>query len=117
MICAHSIRGVPSATETRFDRMVEWVISRMRRAYAASLTVLLEHRVLMLIVMAATIALTVDLYIKTPKVFFPQDATGLIFTSTRASPDISYQPMVEMQTRVPDIILDDPAVYATRSSV
>ena len=28
MICAHYIRAVPSATETRFDRMVEWVISR-----------------------------------------------------------------------------------------
>src|SRR3954466_12137981 len=117
MICAHYIRSVPSATETRFDRMVEWVISRLRRAYGASLTVLLEHRVLTLIVMAATIALTVDLYIKTPKGFFPQDDTGLIFTSTRASPDISYQAMVEMQTRVRDIILDDPAVYAAGSSV
>src|ERR1051325_9739909 len=117
MICAHFIRAVPSATETRFDRAVEWAISRMRRAYAASLTVLLEHRVLMLIVMAATIGLTVDLYIKTPKGFFPQDDTGLIFTSTRASPDISYQAMVEMQTRVRDIILDDPAVYAAGSSV
>jgi len=117
MICAHYIRSVPSASETRFDRIVEWVISRMRRAYAASLTVLLEHHVLMLIVMAATIALTVDLYIKTPKGFFPQDDTGLIFTSTRASPDISYRAMVEMQTRVRDIILDDPAVYAAGSSV
>jgi multidrug efflux pump len=117
MICAHYIRSVPSTTETRFDRMVEWVISRMRRAYGASLTVLLEHRVLMLIVMIATIALTVDLYIKTPKGFFPQDDTGLIFTSTRASPDISFQAMVDMQTRVRDIILDDPAVYAAGSSV
>jgi multidrug efflux pump len=117
MICAHFIRSVPSTTETRFDRMVEWVISRMRRAYAASLTVLLEHRVLMLVVMAATIALTVDLYIKTPKGFFPQDDTGLIFTSTRASPDISFRAMVDMQTRVRDIILDDPAVYAAGSSV
>ena len=117
MICAHFIRAVPSATETRFDRIVEWVISRMRRAYAASLTVLLEHRILMLVVMAATIGLTVDLYIKTPKGFFPQDDTGLIFTSTRASPDISFQAMVDMQTRVRDIILDDPAVYAAGSSV
>jgi multidrug efflux pump len=117
MICAHYIRSVPSATETRFDRAVEWVISGMRRGYAASLTVLLEHRVLMLVVMIATIALTVDLYIKTPKGFFPQDDSGLIFTSTRASPDISFRAMVEMQTRVRDIILDDPAVYAAGSSV
>src|SRR5436190_2295798 len=117
MICAHYIRSVPSATETRFDRTVEWVISRLRRGYGASLTVLLEHRVLMLVVMIATIALTVDLYIKTPKGFFPQDDTGLIFTSTRASPDISFQAMVDMQTRVRDIILADPAVSGVGSSV
>ena len=117
MICAHYIRSVPSATETRFDRMVEWVISGLRRGYGASLTVLLEHRVLMLVVMIATIALTVDLYIKTPKGFFPQDDSGLIFTSTRASPDISFRAMVEMQTRVRDIILDDPAVAGVGSSV
>jgi hydrophobe/amphiphile efflux-1 (HAE1) family protein len=117
MICAHYIRSVPSRTETRFDRLVEWVLSRVTRAYAASLSVLLEHRVLMLVVMAATIGLTVDLYIKTPKGFFPQDDTGLIFTSTRASPDISYQAMVDMQTKVRDIVLDDPAVSGVGSSV
>ena len=69
----------------------------MIRGYGASLRVLLEHRVLMLIVMAATIALTVDLYIKTPKGYFPQDDTGLIFSSHPAAPDISYRAMVDMQ--------------------
>jgi len=117
MICAHYIRSVPSRTETRFDRIVEWVLSRLTLAYGASLRVLLEHRVLMMIVFLATIALTVDLYIKTPKGFFPQDDSGLIFTSTRASPDISFRAMVEMQTRVRDIILDDPAVAGVGSSV
>jgi multidrug efflux pump len=117
MICAHYIRSVPSRTETRFDRIVEWVLSRLTRAYGVSLSVLLEHRVLMLVVMAATIGLTVDLYIKTPKGFFPQDDTGLIFTSTRAAPDISYQAMVDMQLKALDIILADPAVQGVGSSV
>ena len=117
MICAHYIRAVPSRTERRFDRAVEWVLSRMIRGYGASLRVLLEHRVLMLVVMAATIALTVDLYIKTPKGYFPQDDTGLIFTSTRAAPDISYRAMVDMQLKALDIILADPAVAGVGSSV
>jgi multidrug efflux pump len=117
MICAHYVRSVPSTTATRFDRTVEWVLSRMLRAYGTSLRVLLEHRVLMLVVMAATIALTADLYIKTPKGFFPQDDTGLLFTSTRASPDISYQAMVALQTRALDIVLADPAVGGVGSSV
>ena len=117
MICAHYVRSVPSTTATRFDRAVEWVLSRMLRAYGTSLSVLLEHRVLMLVVMAATIALTADLYIKTPKGFFPQDDTGLLFTSTRASPDISYQAMVDLQKRALDIVLADPAVGGVGSSV
>jgi multidrug efflux pump len=71
----------------------------------------------MLVVMAATIALTVDLYIKTPKGYFPQDDTGLIFTSTRAAPDISYRAMVDMQLKALDIILADPAVAGVGSSV
>jgi multidrug efflux pump len=117
MICAHFIRRVTSSTETRFDRAVEWVLSRMTRAYGASLHVLLEHRVLMLVVMAATIALTADLYIKTPKGFFPADDTGLLFTSTRASPDISFQAMVDLQKRALQIVLADPAVAGVGSSV
>ena len=117
MICAHYIHEVPSRTETRFDRLVEWVLSRLTRAYGASLSILLEHRVLMLVVMAATVGLTVDLYIKMPKGFFPQDDTGLIFTSTRASPDISYQAMVDMQLKALDIVLADPAVDGVGSSV
>ena len=55
----------------------------------------LRHRVLTLLVMAATIALTVMLYVKTPKGYFPQDDTGLIFGGTRASPEISFEAMAE----------------------
>ena len=74
----------------------------MMRAYARDAsTVVLRHRVLMMVVMLATIAVTVDLYIKTPKGFFPQDDTGLIFGCTQASPDISFKTMVELQQQAP----------------
>ena len=71
----------------------------------------------MMMVMVATIAITVDFYIKTPKGYFPQDDTGLVFGSTRASPDISFRAMSILQQRVTAIILDDPAVEAVGSSV
>src|SRR4051812_45073245 len=117
MICAHYIRSVPSRTETRFDRIVEWVLSRLTRAYGSSLSVLLEHRVLMMVVFAATIALTVDLYIKSPKGFFPQDDTGLISPRTRAGPDISLRPMGYLRPRAFNLVLPDPAVAGVGSSV
>ena len=55
----------------------------MVRGYMRTLTAVLHHRLLMGVVMLATIAVTVNLYIKTPKGYFPQDDTGLVFGSTR----------------------------------
>ena len=117
MICAHRIRSIPSPNATRFDRVVEAVLGRMIKIYGASLNVLLHHRILMLFVMGATIALTVDLYIKAPKGLLPSDDSGFIFTSTRASADISYQAMIDNQLKAMDIILADPAVATLGSSV
>jgi len=68
-------------------------------------------------VFAATVALTVDLYIKTPKGYFPQDDTGLVFGGTRASTDISFPAMVALQQQAVELVLADPAVAAVGSSV
>ncbi len=116
MICAHYIREVPT-TRSRFDRVVEGFLERLVNAYASTLTVALRHRTIMMMVMAATIALTAALYVKTPKGFFPQDDTGLVFGGTRASTDISYKTMVELQRQVVDIVQNDPAVFGVGSSV
>ena len=86
-------------------------------AYATSLDVVLRHRFLTLLVFLATIALTAGLYVKTPKGFFPQDDTGLIFGGTRAAPDISFEAMKELQQRATRIVLSDPAVAYVGSSV
>ena len=116
MICAHYIREVPT-TRGRFDRIVEGFLDWLVRAYASTLAIALRHRTITMLVMLATVALTVDLYIKTPKGFFPQDDTGLVFGGTRASTDISYKTMVELQRRVVAIVKDDPAVFGVGSSV
>jgi multidrug efflux pump len=117
MICAHFIREVPNRSATLFDRIVEGILDGVLKAYAASLRVVLRYRALVLIVFAATIALTVDLYIKTPKGYFPQDDTGLVYGGTSASTDISFPAMVELQQRAVDLVLADPAVAAVGSSV
>ena len=118
MICAHFVRAPPSpdATAARSHRRSAYC-RRMIAAYAVSLGFVLRHRILTMLVFLATIALTVDLYIKTPKGYFPQDDTGLIFGGTRASPDISFEAMKELQQRVTEIVLSDPAVAAIGSSV
>jgi multidrug efflux pump len=117
MICAHFVRAAPSRNATRLDRVVEAVMGWMVAGYMRTLNAVLHHRLLMGIVMLATIAVTVNLYIKTPKGYFPQDDTGLVFASTRASPDISYDAMLKRQRQALDIVLADPAVAAVGSSV
>ena len=117
MICAHFVRAGPSPDATRLDRVVEAVMGWMVAGYMRTLNAVLHHRLLMGVVMLATIAVTVNLYIKTPKGYFPQDDTGLVFASTRASPDISYDAMVKRQRQALDIVLADPAVAGVGSSV
>jgi multidrug efflux pump len=117
MICAHFVKAAPSPNATWLDRAVERTLTRSVAAYARSLDVVLRHRALTLVVFVATIALTVGLYIHTPKGFFPQDDTGLIFGGTRASPDISFEAMKDLQQRATKIVLSDPAVAYVGSSV
>jgi hydrophobe/amphiphile efflux-1 (HAE1) family protein len=117
MICAHFIKSVPSANATRLDRVVEALFGWMVRGYMRTLAVALRHPVIMLLVTLLTVALTVNLYVKTPKGYFPQDDTGLIFGSTRASPDISFEAMNKLQTEALERILADAAVANVGSSV
>ena len=117
MICAHFVRAAPSPNATRLDRIVETIMGWMVAGYMRTLNAVLHHRLLMGLVMLATIAVTVNLYIKTPKGYFPQDDTGLVFGSTRASSDISYDAMLKLQRQALDIVLADPAVAAVGSSV
>jgi multidrug efflux pump len=110
MICAHYIKAVTSDTATWFDRVVEGTLSRMVAFYASTLRVVLDFPLMTLVVFFATIALTVTLYIKTPKGYFPVDDSGFVIGSTRASPDISFQSMLGLQQQLADIVMADPAV-------
>jgi hydrophobe/amphiphile efflux-1 (HAE1) family protein len=117
MICAYFVRSAPSRDATWLDRRVEGVLSRMIRFYDHTLAFTLEHRALAMMVFLATIALTVGLFIKTPKGYFPQDDTGLIFGGTQASTDISYEAMEQIQQKAMDVVQADPAVAGLGSSV
>ncbi len=110
MICAHYIKEATSHNATWFDRIVEGGLSRMVAFYTRTLRVALGFPFLTLLVFFATIALTVTLYIKTPKGYFPVDDSGFVFGATRASADISFQSMLGLQQQLADIVIADPAV-------
>ncbi|HEX2633122.1 MAG TPA: efflux RND transporter permease subunit [Bradyrhizobium sp.] len=110
MICAHYIKAATSDSATWFDRVVEGTLLRMVAFYASTLRVVLDFPLMTLVVFFATIALTVTLYIKTPKGYFPVDDSGFVIGSTRASADISFQSMLGLQQQLADIVMADPAV-------
>ena len=82
MICAHFVRAgaEPRRHPPRPHRRGRHGLDGCAATCARSRPSL-RHRLLMTFVMLATIAVTVNLYIKTPKGYFPQDDTGLVFGS------------------------------------
>ena len=117
MICAHYIKETLSDRASWFDRIVEGSLSGMVRFYAWTLRGVLVYPFLTLMVFFATIALTVTLYIKVPKGYFPTDDSGFIIGATRASADISFQSMLSLQQRLADIVMADPAVAGIGSTI
>jgi multidrug efflux pump len=117
MICAHFVREPPSPDATRFDRLVEGLLRWMIAGYDRTLAVVLRHRVLTLIAWALTVALTVFLFTKVPRSDFPEDDTGLIFGSTEAATDVSYDTMRRLQLQAAEVVMADPAVAGIGSFI
>jgi hydrophobe/amphiphile efflux-1 (HAE1) family protein len=117
MICGRFMRRNHETKPRWYDRAIEGALSRLTQAYTRTLRVGLRHPWLMLLVTLATVALTVELFRTTPKGYFPQDDTGLLFGFTEASPDISFPAMAELQQKAGDIVVSDPAVAGVSSFV
>jgi hydrophobe/amphiphile efflux-1 (HAE1) family protein len=115
MICAHFLHETPR--RGWFDRLVEDALAAMIRRYGTSLRFVLRHQILVLVTLVATVALTVYMYIHTPKGFFPPDDSGFVGAYAAASQDISFQQMIVLQQRAAEIVQADPAVAAVGSSV
>ena len=117
MICARFVRKPLSPDGTWLDRAVERVLGAMVRFYGRSLGAVLGHRALTLLTMAAIMAITVMLYVRTPKGFFPLDDTGLIYGGTQASTEVSFSAMYDLQQKAEAVVRADPAVVNVGSSI
>jgi multidrug efflux pump len=116
MLCAKLLKHVPRSEEREargsghwFALPVEW--------YGRRLTWVLEHQTLTLWIAAATLVLTVILYILIPKGFFPDQDTGLIQGVSEAAESISYAGMADRQQALAAAILKDPDVVGLSSFI
>jgi len=77
----------------------------------------LQHQTATLLVAAATLVLTVLLYIFISKGFFPVQDTGIIQGISEASQSVSFPAMAEKQKQLSHMILQDPAVESLSSFI
>ena len=99
----------PSARSALLDRLIA--------AYGRSLDRVLDHQGLMLLVMLATLGLTVWLYLLVPKGFFPVQDSGVIQVVTQAPGTISFEAMKKQQEAVARQLLEDPDVASLSSFI
>ena len=99
----------PSARPALLDRLIA--------AYGRSLDRVLDHQGLMLLVMLATLGLTVWLYLLVPKGFFPVQDSGVIQVVTQAPGTISFEAMKKQQEAAARQLLEDPDVASLSSFI
>ena len=110
MMCARLLRPHVPEKSNRVARASGWAYDRLRRGYEASLAWSLRHPLLVMLVLAGTIALNFYLYSVVPKGFFPQQDTGRLIGSVRADQGTSFQAMRQKVADAVALVKTDAAV-------
>ncbi|WP_338862157.1 efflux RND transporter permease subunit [Mycetohabitans rhizoxinica] len=111
MLCARLLGPTPDVRgEGRLARWLEAGFARLQRGYEHSLGWALDHALLVLAVLVATIGLNVYLYTIVPKGFFPQQDTGRLVGGILADQSTSFQSMRVKFSQMMDIVKRNPAV-------
>jgi hydrophobe/amphiphile efflux-1 (HAE1) family protein len=116
MMCARFLKPEKDRKHGNLYRASERVFQAGIKTYASGLRWVLRHQPLMLAVTAATICLSVYLYIYIPKGFFPQQDTGRMTGSILGAQDVSFTSMQLKLKQFTDIVISDPAVETMSSN-
>jgi multidrug efflux pump len=117
MLSSKMLRHKPEAQQGRFYRLSEKVFENTIAFYGRTLTHVLKHRNITLLVAAATLVLTIYLYVIIPKGFFPIQDTGVIQGISEANQDISFPEMSKRQQQLTAAILKNPSVESLSSFI
>ncbi len=117
MMCARLLRHDAAAGHGRMYRASERMFESVIAFYGRTLQWVLQRQGLTLAVAAATLGLTVILYIVAPKGFFPIQDTGIIQGVSEASQSISFPAMAERQRELVKVIRRDPDVAGISSFI
>ncbi|HTA69263.1 MAG TPA: efflux RND transporter permease subunit [Bryobacteraceae bacterium] len=110
MMCSKLLKHTPEENQGRFYRVSENAFNAVIAFYGKTLKWVLQWQVATLLVAAATLVLTIFLYVVIPKGFFPIQDTGVIQGVSEAAQSVSFPQMSSQQQQLTKIILQDPAV-------
>ncbi len=117
MMCGQILRPASDQHPGRIARISEAGFNALLTGYRRSLDWTFRHQPLVLVVSVATLVGTIGLYAVVPKGFLPQQDTGVLVAVTEAAQNTSIPRLVELQTKVAQIVERDPAVSGVVSFV
>ena len=108
MMCAYLLKK--DERHGRVYQMSERAFQAIVGAYQWTLEAALDAAPITLLVLLGAIALNVDLFIRVPKGFFPQQDTGRLSGSIQADQSTSFQAMNHTLATMIGVVKADPAV-------
>jgi multidrug efflux pump len=117
MMCARLLKHQHASEQGWFYRKSGAFLDGMVSGYGRMLQIVLRHQPLTLLVALLTLALTVVLYVRVPKGFFPVQDTGAIQVISEAPQSISFAAMAERQQAAAQVILADANVTGLSSFI
>jgi multidrug efflux pump len=117
MMCAKILRPVDEQKAGWFYRVSGQFLHNLTESYGSALRWVLNYQGLTLLIAAATLALTVFLYLIVPKGFFPVQDTGVIQGISEAPQSISFTAMAKRQQALAAVVQADEAVASVSSFI
>jgi HAE1 family hydrophobic/amphiphilic exporter-1 len=111
LMCARLLkpRG-EGAKKTWMERVIGGIERRVLSVYGASLWWFLRHRWVSLVIWVVCLGGTIGLFALVPKAFLPPGDSSVIFGAFIAAEGSSPQQMQALQTRVDEVLQNDPNV-------
>jgi multidrug efflux pump len=117
MMCARLSGEDKGRKHNFFYRLSGDSVELLRKGYANTLAWVLDNQPLTMVVTLATVALSVFLYIKVPKGFFPQQDVGRLSGTILADQATSFQAMRDHVKALIEVCSQDPAVQTLNAYV
>jgi multidrug efflux pump len=117
MMSAKLLKHRKEGQRGRFYDVTEDYYNRIIAFYGRTVKWVLKHQTATLLVTAATLVLTLFLYVIVPKGFFPVQDTGVILGVSEAPDFVSFDAMSERQQALAKVILQDKDVESLSSFI